>query len=229
MGPARLAEAASGQALARNGARQPISAGRLEEKLTRPLLVHVPAALSVLRPLSILFTARAAADIDAAQTAQVDPAICKTLPAPHLSSSTSSFYLLSSSCLCQFSRSWSLFCHQISHTSRLSLSSAWITMAAPKRPNFLVIVADDLGFSDISPFGGEINTPNISKLAKNGIRFTDFHAAAACSPSRAMIMTGTDHHIAGLGNLIGAPSAMSDYPKVPLMRKLRMDQHQWPE
>lgn len=77
-------------------------------------------------------------------------------------------------------------------------------MAAPKRPNFLVIVADDLGFSDISPFGGEINTPNIDKLSKNGISFTDFHAAAACSPSRAMIMTGTDHHIAGLGNLIGA-------------------------
>lgn len=75
-------------------------------------------------------------------------------------------------------------------------------MAASKRPNFLVIVADDLGFSDIAPFGGEINTPNLAKLAKNGIRFTDFHAAAACSPSRAMIMTGTDHHIAGLGNLI---------------------------
>lgn len=71
-----------------------------------------------------------------------------------------------------------------------------------KRPNFLVIVADDLGFSDIASFGGEINTPNLDKLAKNGIRFTDFHAAAACSPSRAMIMTGTDHHIAGLGNLI---------------------------
>ncbi|KAF2091728.1 alkaline phosphatase-like protein [Saccharata proteae CBS 121410] len=71
-----------------------------------------------------------------------------------------------------------------------------------KRPNFLVIVADDLGFSDLSCFGGEINTPNIAKLSKNGIRFTDFHAAAACSPSRAMIMTGTDHHIAGLGNLI---------------------------
>ncbi|KAK7518418.1 alkaline-phosphatase-like protein [Phyllosticta citriasiana] len=75
-------------------------------------------------------------------------------------------------------------------------------MAPDKRPNFLVIVADDLGFSDLAPFGGEINTPNIAKLAKNGIRFTDFHAAAACSPSRAMIMTGTDHHIAGLGNLI---------------------------
>ncbi|CAK7202845.1 hypothetical protein SEUCBS139899_005572 [Sporothrix eucalyptigena] len=71
-----------------------------------------------------------------------------------------------------------------------------------KRPNFLVIVADDLGFSDIGSFGGEIHTPNLDKLAGNGIRFTDFHAAAACSPSRAMIMTGTDHHIAGLGNLI---------------------------
>ncbi|KAI4849605.1 alkaline phosphatase-like protein, partial [Aureobasidium sp. EXF-8845] len=76
------------------------------------------------------------------------------------------------------------------------------THGAQKRPNFLVIVADDLGFSDLSCFGGEIRTPNIDKIASNGIRFTDFHAAAACSPSRAMIMTGTDHHIAGLGNLI---------------------------
>ncbi|KAI1182886.1 alkaline-phosphatase-like protein [Nemania serpens] len=75
-------------------------------------------------------------------------------------------------------------------------------MASEKRPNFLIIVADDLGFSDIGPFGGEINTPNLEKLAKDSILFTDFHAAAACSPSRAMIMTGTDHHIAGLGNLI---------------------------
>ena len=76
-------------------------------------------------------------------------------------------------------------------------------MAIPKRPNFLIIVADDLGFSDIGCFGGEISTPNIDKLAEDGgLRFTDFHAAAACSPTRAMIMTGTDHHIAGLGNLI---------------------------
>ncbi|TVY47843.1 Arylsulfatase [Lachnellula occidentalis] len=75
-------------------------------------------------------------------------------------------------------------------------------MASTKRPNFLVIVADDLGFSDLSCFGGEIRTPNLDKLASHGTRFTDFHAAAACSPSRAMIMTGTDHHIAGLGNLI---------------------------
>ncbi|KAK1057925.1 hypothetical protein LTR74_013770 [Friedmanniomyces endolithicus] len=83
-----------------------------------------------------------------------------------------------------------------------SKASSATAGAAPKRPNFLVIVADDLGFSDLSCFGGEIRTPNLDKLANNGLRFTDFHAAAACSPSRAMLMTGTDHHIAGLGNLI---------------------------
>lgn len=51
-------------------------------------------------------------------------------------------------------------------------------MASGKKPNFLVIVADDLGFSDIASFGGEINTPHLDKLAKDGLRFTDFHAAA---------------------------------------------------
>lgn len=88
-------------------------------------------------------------------------------------------------------------------------------MARPdKRPNFLVIVADDLGFSDCSCFGSEISTPNIDSLAASsspsppsggggggGIRFTDFHVAGACSPTRSMLMTGTDHHIAGLGQL----------------------------
>ncbi|KAK4994955.1 hypothetical protein LTR28_000688, partial [Elasticomyces elasticus] len=59
------------------------------------------------------------------------------------------------------------------------------TDGAPKRPNFLLIVADDLGFSDLSCFGGEIRTPNLDRLADEGVRFTDFHAAAACSPSRA--------------------------------------------
>ena len=71
-----------------------------------------------------------------------------------------------------------------------------------KKPNFLIILADDLGFSDPGCFGGEIKTPNIDRLGREGVRLTNFHAAAACSPTRAMIMTGTDHHIAGLGNLI---------------------------
>jgi arylsulfatase len=70
-----------------------------------------------------------------------------------------------------------------------------------KRPNFLVIVADDLGFSDLGAFGGEIETPHLDALALRGLRFTDFHTAPACSPTRAMLLTGTDHHIAGLGTL----------------------------
>jgi arylsulfatase A-like enzyme len=55
-------------------------------------------------------------------------------------------------------------------------------MAAPKkRPNFLIIVADDMGFSDVGCFGSEIKTPNIDKLGEQGVRFTGFHSAAACS------------------------------------------------
>ncbi|OJJ44492.1 hypothetical protein ASPZODRAFT_71623 [Penicilliopsis zonata CBS 506.65] len=70
-----------------------------------------------------------------------------------------------------------------------------------KQPNFLIVVADDLGFSDTSPFGGEIETPTLERLAKEGVRLTNFHTASACSPTRAMLLSGTDHHIAGLGQL----------------------------
>jgi arylsulfatase len=70
-----------------------------------------------------------------------------------------------------------------------------------KRPNIVLIVADDLGFSDLGCFGSEIATPNIDALAKQGRIFTNFYTAATCSPSRAMLLTGTDHHIAGLGNM----------------------------
>lgn len=74
-------------------------------------------------------------------------------------------------------------------------------MTKSERPNFIVIVADDLGFTDTSPFGGEIDTPNLTKLAQNGLRFTDFHTASACSPTRSMLLSGTDNHIAGLGQM----------------------------
>ncbi|EEP78963.1 arylsulfatase [Uncinocarpus reesii 1704] len=70
------------------------------------------------------------------------------------------------------------------------------------RPNFLVIVADDLGFSDVGCYGGEIKTPHIDSIAKGGMRFTDFHAASACSPTRSMLLSGTDNHIAGIGAMI---------------------------
>jgi arylsulfatase len=65
-----------------------------------------------------------------------------------------------------------------------------------------VIVADDLGFSDVGAFGGEIDTPCLDQLAYAGLRFTDFHSAPACSPTRSMLLTGTDHHIAGIGTML---------------------------
>ncbi|KAH6999474.1 putative arylsulfatase [Ilyonectria destructans] len=74
-------------------------------------------------------------------------------------------------------------------------------MTSIKRPNFLMIVADDLGFSDTGPYGSEISTPSLDRLAKDGLRMTDFHTAPACSPTRAMLMSGTDNHVAGLGQM----------------------------
>jgi arylsulfatase A-like enzyme len=73
--------------------------------------------------------------------------------------------------------------------------------SADPRPNILLIVVDDMGYSDIAPFGGEIDTPNISALAEDGILFTDFHTAPTCSPTRSMMLSGTDNHLAGMGSM----------------------------
>jgi len=91
-------------------------------------------------------------------------------------------------------------------TTTLALLAAGLTNATPcraadKRPNILLIVADDMGYSDIGPFGGEIDTPNLDALARAGMLFTDFHTSSTCSPSRAMMLTGTDNHLAGLGSM----------------------------
>lgn len=72
---------------------------------------------------------------------------------------------------------------------------------ASPRPNFLVIVADDLGWSDLGAFGGEIATPNLDRLALGGVRLTGFHTAPTCSPTRSMLLSGTDNHRAGLGSM----------------------------
>jgi arylsulfatase/uncharacterized sulfatase len=75
-------------------------------------------------------------------------------------------------------------------------------MAADKvRPNIMVLVADDWGFSDVGSFGGEISTPHIDALARNGVRFSNFHVAASCAPTRSMLLTGVDNHRNGVGNL----------------------------
>ncbi len=78
---------------------------------------------------------------------------------------------------------------------------SWQTHTQKKAPNIVLILADDLGYSDLGCFGSEISTPNIDSLAQHGEIFTNFYTAAACSPSRAMLLTGTDNHIAGLGDM----------------------------
>ena len=67
------------------------------------------------------------------------------------------------------------------------------------RPNLLLILADDLGYSDIEPFGGEIPTPNLAQLAAAGTRFANFHTAMKCNPTRAMLLTGLDNNAAAFG------------------------------
>jgi len=73
--------------------------------------------------------------------------------------------------------------------------------ALSKQPNFLLVMADDMGWTDIGSFGSEINTPNLDALARQGVKFTDFHVSVSCSPTRAMLLSGTDNHLAGLGNM----------------------------
>ncbi|WP_353570706.1 arylsulfatase [Candidatus Albibeggiatoa sp. nov. BB20] len=72
-----------------------------------------------------------------------------------------------------------------------------------EQPNFVIFLADDLGYSDISPFGSEADTPALDILADEGILLTNFHTQAACSPTRAMMLSGVDNHRNGLGTMDG--------------------------
>jgi arylsulfatase len=72
---------------------------------------------------------------------------------------------------------------------------------APRRPNIVIILGDDMGFADMGSFGGELRTPNLDALGKDGVRFTSFYTHASCSPTRSMLLTGVDTHLNGLGNM----------------------------
>ncbi len=71
--------------------------------------------------------------------------------------------------------------------------------AQGKRPNVVIILADDMGYSDMGMFGSEIKTPNMDALAMNGTRFTNYYTHASCSPTRSMLLSGHDTHLNGLG------------------------------
>jgi arylsulfatase len=72
---------------------------------------------------------------------------------------------------------------------------------APRRPNIVIILGDDMGFADMGSYGSEIRTPNLDSLAKEGVRFTNFYTHASCSPTRSMLLSGVDTHQNGLGNM----------------------------
>ncbi|MGV3661206.1 MAG: arylsulfatase [Prosthecobacter sp.] len=94
--------------------------------------------------------------------------------------------------------------------NRLLLSLASLTLAilapalqaAPPQPNIILIMSDDMGFSDLGCYGGEIETPNLDKLAKGGVRLSQFYNTGRCCPTRASLLTGLYPHQAGIGHMM---------------------------
>lgn len=84
--------------------------------------------------------------------------------------------------------------------------------AGDNRPNILLIVADDLGYADLGSYGSDIATPHLDRLAARGIRFSQFHTAPMCAPSRAMLLTGNDNHVAGMGDQDGGSGPTEGLP-----------------
>ena len=83
----------------------------------------------------------------------------------------------------------------------LAVPAVAVAADAPRRPNIVIILGDDLGFADLGSYGSEIRTPAMDALAKQGVRFTNFYTHASSSPTRSMLLTGVDTHLNGLGNM----------------------------
>ena len=89
----------------------------------------------------------------------------------------------------------------------LIFGAAVLAAAETRRPNILVILADDLGYSDLGCYGGEIPTPNLDRLARAGVRFEKVYTSARCCPTRASLITGLHPHEAGIGYFVSAKPA----------------------
>src|SRR5207302_1552731 len=81
------------------------------------------------------------------------------------------------------------------------LAAPAVAVAQAPRPNVVVVLSDDMGFSDLGCYGGEISTPNLDALAASGLRFTQFYNNARCCPTRASLLTGLYPHEAGIGHM----------------------------
>ena len=80
--------------------------------------------------------------------------------------------------------------------------AGWINSEAAEKPNIVLIMVDDMGWSNIGPYGGMVETPTLDRLARNGVRFDQFYNAARCCPTRATLMTGLHPHQVGVGHMI---------------------------
>jgi arylsulfatase len=89
--------------------------------------------------------------------------------------------------------------------------AATSSSAPPKRPNIIVMMADDMGFSDLGCYGSEIQTPNIDSMAQAGVRFTHFRNTARCCPSRTSLLTGLYAHQAGVGHMVNPRPSLPGY------------------
>jgi arylsulfatase len=93
-----------------------------------------------------------------------------------------------------------------------SCNSDVTTVVADERPNILLIVADDLGYADLGVYGSDIATPRIDALAAEGLLFTQFHTAVMCAPTRAMLLSGNNNHVAGMARQSRSGILDSPYP-----------------
>jgi arylsulfatase A-like enzyme len=110
--------------------------------------------------------------------------------------------IMSSSLLLKTPNSFqSVYAQPASTTNTTTGGGSSGVAAQGQRPNFLLIMGDDFGYSDIGAFGSEISTPNLDALAKDGKVLTDYHTAPTCSPARVAFLTGVDWHVGGIGTM----------------------------
>ena len=101
---------------------------------------------------------------------------------------------------------------KIGRTTKESVKDFPMAVEAPKgAPNILVILTDDVGFGASSTFGGPIPTPTMDRLAKSGLRYNQFHTTALCSPTRAALLSGRNHHSAATGVIMEAGTGFPGY------------------
>tara|TARA_R110002049_G_scaffold993_1_gene7059 strand:+ start:19693 stop:21357 length:1665 start_codon:yes stop_codon:yes gene_type:complete len=103
--------------------------------------------------------------------------------------------------LCLKRNCWLLF------VGMFLLSSHFYGQNKSQQPNIILIMSDDMGYSDIGAYGGEVKTPNLNRLAENGVKFTQFYNTARCCPTRASLMTGLNPHQTGIGHMTNPPQS----------------------